>query len=603
MTKKFHAVWIVGSLTVVALSLVAATYAVTKLPEEAFVQQLKIHQMDFSSESTFDGALTAVQLQEEAFFSKEIHFTSERGELPLTPVELGASSQNEALNSYLSGFMEDTSGLEKIQVYFFGKTLDFPLSVDEEKMKLAFTDTGIEQGVKNAQFLFDGTVKIDPEQIGYGVDTEAIALQLQDYWANNFQVPSDADLPLRTAEPDIRDAQLEALLPAAQTQAERTFTLTDEFSDSWDFSMAEHITLLIPGTDTIFKIDEQAFITAIELELVPEVEQDPLPVIITENEEGGFDFHGSARFGREIDKTTLLTELEIAVNLTLASSAEPSGSDILSLPILQVDPQVTVPQSLKDKGVTELLGFGYSTFNSSPSNRISNVNHGFELFNGTIVEKDTEFSFTTLMGHIDAANGWLPELVIKGDETIPEYGGGICQVSSTMFRAALYTGLPITARTNHSYAVSYYATPYGYGLDATVYEPNPDLKFMNDTPGAILVQGYTEGDDAYFVFYGTNDHRTVTMEGPTYYDYRSTAEVKTEYTDALPPGVRELEEYAHTGFKVDWYRTVLYPEGSPSTFASTASGVRENIHSDYQTRPAKYLEGKPEAAPTEEPSS
>jgi vancomycin resistance protein YoaR len=154
-----------------------------------------------------------------------------------------------------------------------------------------------------------------------------------------------------------------------------------------------------------------------------------------------------------------------------------------------------------------------------------------------------------------------------------------------MFRAALYTGMPITARRNHSYAVSYYARPNGYGLDATVYDPNPDFRFKNDTQGAILIQGYVQGNDAYFVFYGTNDGRTVQMEGPFVYGTTSIVEPVITYTDKLAPGVRELTEYAHKGFQVDWFRTITRADGTKSE--------RENIHSNYEARPAKYLEGQP----------
>ena len=185
------------------------------------------------------------------------------------------------------------------------------------------------------------------------------------------------------------------------------------------------------------------------------------------------------------------------------------------------------------------------------------------------------------MGPIDGggwAHGWLPELVIKGNDTIPEYGGGLCQVSPTMFRAALYSGLEITARRNHSYAVSYY-TPYG--LDATIYDPWPDFKFKNDTPAHLLIQGYTEGSEAYFVFYGTQDDRSVEMEGPFVYNYHSASTPWIEYTNTLAPGERQLKAYAHTGFDVDWYRTVTYGDGT--------QGERENYHSSYEARPHSVL--------------
>lgn len=576
MTKPQRNILIAGLLAVASLVILALLYHLSKLPEVFYVQRFQVAQMDFLEAENFEEAALALQVQEESFLLKELTLVSERGELTTTLGNLGVDPQVDNAVQELLNFMEDSSASDRIKVYFFGRTLETALFVDHVQLKAAFAETGIEQGVKDAEYFFEGgAVQIAEEQVGYGIDTEALALQLESYWANSFEVPLSDNLPLRTKDPEVRTADLESHLEAAQAIAGKTYTLQDEYGVEWELPMAEHTAWLIPAEGGQFTLDQEDFISYLEMTLVPEVEEDPMPVIITENEDGTYNFHGSARFGREINKTELAAALEAALQ---------SGSeDPIAMSIAIIEPSVTVPDSLRERGITDLVGVGYSTYNSSPANRISNVNHGFEVFNGMFIEQGAEFSFTSLMGPIDAAHGWLPELVIKGDETIPEYGGGLCQVSSTMFRAALYSGLPITARKNHSYAVSYYAYPNGYGLDATVYDPNPDLKFINDTPGDLLIQGYTDGYDAYFVFYGTYDGRTVKMEGPYSYDYTSAAGPQITYTDELAPGVRVLEEYAHTGFKVDWYRTIYYADGTVSE--------RENIHSNYEARPAKYSEG------------
>lgn len=576
MSKAQRNIFIVGILAVLSLALLAIVYKITKLPEEVFVKRFTLAQMDFTNLESFEEAALALQIQEESFLLKELKLSSERGELIGTIESLGVDPQTEAAVQELLKFMADSTDIEKIKVYLFGRILEAPIYVDELQVKAVFAETEIEQGVKNAEYFFEnGTVLIAEEQVGYGIDTEALAMQLQSYWTNNFEVPQSDEIPLRLRDPEIRTADLQSHLAEAQAVAAKAYTLQDEDGSTWELPMAEHIAWLLPAEGQTFTLNQEAFITYVELSLVPEVEQDPMPVIITENEDGTYAFHGSARFGREIDKMALALDLEAAIN--------GGGEEPILMAIQTIEPSVTVPASLRERGITDLIGVGYSTYKSSPANRIANVNYGFEVFNGILLEQGAEFSFTSLMGPIDAAHGWLPELVIKGDETIPEYGGGLCQVSSTMFRAALYSGLPITARKNHSYAVSYYAYPNGYGLDATIYDPNPDLKFVNDTQGDILIQGYTDGFDAYFVFYGTYDGRRVKMEGPYAYDYTSAAGSQVIYTDELDPGVRVLEEYAHTGFKVDWYRTILYADGTASE--------RENIHSNYEARPAKYTEG------------
>ncbi len=173
------------------------------------------------------------------------------------------------------------------------------------------------------------------------------------------------------------------------------------------------------------------------------------------------------------------------------------------------DPEVT-EGSLNNLGITELISTGWSNFAGSPKNRIHNVKNGASKFNGILIKPDEEFSFVETLGAVDASTGYLPELVILDDKTVPEYGGGLCQVSSTAFRAALNAGLPIVERRAHAYPVTYYKP---YGTDATIYIPSPDLKFKNDTGHYILIQTRVVGTRLYFDFYGTKVARTVKFSG------------------------------------------------------------------------------------------
>ncbi|MEO6077452.1 MAG: VanW family protein [Candidatus Andersenbacteria bacterium] len=159
----------------------------------------------------------------------------------------------------------------------------------------------------------------------------------------------------------------------------------------------------------------------------------------------------------------------------------------------------------------DLITTGTTSFAGSPSNRVHNIVVGTEKFNGVVVMPGETFSFNNYLGAVDAENGYLPELVIKENVTTPEYGGGICQISTTAFRAAMYAGLQVTDRHNHSYPVSYYGSP---GFDATVYEPNPDFKFKNDMKTPVLLTTSVIGTKVNFQVRGTNDGRKVTINGP-----------------------------------------------------------------------------------------
>ncbi len=214
---------------------------------------------------------------------------------------------------------------------------------------------------------------------------------------------------------------------------------------------------------------------------------------------------------------------EIAVQKVV--EAFRSKKYFIDLPIKEVHPNLSLAK-VKELGIDNLVAQGESNFAGSPTNRRHNIRVGAGKFNGVIIQKDEEFSFVTTLGPVDKSTGYLPELVIKKDKTIPEYGGGMCQVSSTAFRAAVKGGLKITERQNHAYPVQYYAPQ---GTDATVYIPKPDLKFVNNTPGPILIQTRMEGNLLFFDFFGNSDGRIVELEGPRVWDKKSDGSMKTEW--------------------------------------------------------------------------
>ena len=201
-------------------------------------------------------------------------------------------------------------------------------------------------------------------------------------------------------------------------------------------------------------------------------------------------------------------------------------------------------EEINDLGIKEIIGIGKSDFSGSPRNRCHNIKVGANTLNGILIKPEEEFSLNNGLGKIDKSTGYLPELVIKDNKTIPEYGGGLCQIGTTMFRAALATGLPITMRRNHSYRVSYYEPA---GTDATIYNPWPDFKFINDTPGHILIQSRIEGSNLYFDFWGTNDGRVVEQAKPTIYNIVRPGPTKLIETMDLPVGEKRCTEHAHNG--------------------------------------------------------
>ncbi len=150
--------------------------------------------------------------------------------------------------------------------------------------------------------------------------------------------------------------------------------------------------------------------------------------------------------------------------------------------------QPTTPLSATNNlGINEFLSGGISDFSNSSRNRLANIEAGMNQVKGVIVKPGEIFSFGDYLGDITPEKGFKPEIVIKADGLKPELGGGICQVSSTLFRAVMQSGMHITQRKNHAFSVSHY---YPAGTDATIYTPVTDLKFKNDTPAHVLIWPY-----------------------------------------------------------------------------------------------------------------
>lgn len=202
-----------------------------------------------------------------------------------------------------------------------------------------------------------------------------------------------------------------------------------------------------------------------------------------------------------------------------------NGGDRAELPVNKVPPTITL-EKINDLGISTLLAKGESNFAGSSPARVHNIRVGSAKYNGHIVKPGEEFSFNDVLGEVDETSGYQAELVIKNGTLIPEFGGGICQVSTTLFRAAVNAGLPITERKPHSFAVKYY-NPQGF--DATIYPGVIDLKFVNNSPAHLLIQSKIVGTKITFEIYGSDDGRKVAVENPHQYDQKPSGAMKAYF--------------------------------------------------------------------------
>ena len=235
----------------------------------------------------------------------------------------------------------------------------------------------------------------------------------------------------------------------------------------------------------------------------------------------------------------------------------------LALPVNVVQPQVTAA-NLDTLGIRELVSVGRSDFTGSAEYRINNIGVGMKKFTGLLIAPNEEFSFNENVGSIDAENGFVEGYAIIQNRTQLEFGGGICQDSTTMFRAAFWAGLPITERWGHTFYISWYnkyglgAAGDGPGMDATIFTGGPDLKFVNDTGHWLLLE--SDSDPANHVaevrFYGTKPNRTVDIRQEVVSRKPAIEQPEFIADRAQPRGTAHRTDTKRGGMTINVYRTI-----------------------------------------------
>ncbi len=233
-----------------------------------------------------------------------------------------------------------------------------------------------------------------------------------------------------------------------------------------------------------------------------------------------------------------------AYNQIMTSLNRAAGSRIVNLKVANT-PAAVNENNYTTLGITDQLSEGKTSYYWSPPARINNFSLGAARFNNYLLPPGQEFSFGQILGPATPAQGYQLGFVILANKEVPAYGGGLCQIVTTAYRAALLAGLPINERVNHAFAISYYTWPYGVpGVDATIYYPEVDLKFTNDTGHYILIQTNvnTSSNTVTYDFYGTKTKVGV-IRGPYF--------VKPDGTTTSDPNYATAAQASHTVFYRD----------------------------------------------------
>lgn len=281
-------------------------------------------------------------------------------------------------------------------------------------------------------------------------------------------------------------------------------------------------------------------------------------------------------------------QLNVDATVGAISAALEKGESRAALPVEIVAPKVD-SNRIDEMGIRELVANGTTYFAGSSQARIRNIEVAAKKFEGVVIPPNGIFSFNSIVQDVSAANGFEDSLIIWGDRTAVGVGGGVCQVSTTVFRAAYLGGFPIVERYNHGYIVSWYGEP---GLDATIYTPSVDFKFRNDTSAYLLVQPVLDSINGVisFLFYGTKPNRQVTVSDPIVSDVVESGEPVYQEDPALASGQVKQVETAKKGSTVIVERTIV---------ENGASRV-DKLVSVYQPWSAVYLVGPGTEIPGQE---
>ncbi len=396
-------------------------------------------------------------------------------------------------------------------------------------------------------------------------------------------------------QPDISDEEAYDAVSKSQNWLKRKVTLA--YNDS-----SKHFeTDIIPNEDwswlafvvengkLIIHLDEQHWQDLMKEKVMPAIEQDQQNVTVLWPEKGSkyAKVSGQLQDGYHIDQKQSKTLLELYFDVGVLPDGTLAKEDEAEIALqVQHDPAHFISTEGRDLGLTDLLGVGYSRFTGSSKSRIFNISRGLGLLNNVLLAPDETLSFNSLLGPVTVRAGWKEELVIKegGKKTVPEAGGGLCQVSTTTYRAIVESGLGVIERRAHSYLVSYYVgdDDARAGIDATIYPGSQDLVFKNDTANYILVQTEVTSNEAFVRIYGTSDGRKVELDGPYKSGWRSAGAPVLIPTTDLPPGETRITKKAHSGRAVTWHQIISYPDGRVE---------KNDIISVYKAIPAEGIMG------------
>ncbi|MDD3386403.1 MAG: VanW family protein [Candidatus Pacebacteria bacterium] len=445
------------------------------------------------------------------------------------------------------------STIEKIKLIFGKKNyITLITEINNEKINKYLIESFSLFDPQDAYYYYDknGNLLIQPEKDGKAIKYENSLIVLKsNLEAFNF---SDIILEGNDAIPQISannclDAKsnLEDILnlaPVKLKYLKRKWTINEK-------DLLGMITISEENNNLFFNLDETKIKEYIRKNISPEIDQvSSLPkFIFIDNVIQNFEP------GKEGKKLDVDSTVKLLINLI----ENPFNEAELTVNILPFPEDVN--EDVSDYGIKEIIGKYSLGFEGSTVARTLNIKNGSKSLNGLLLKPGEEFSMIEALGDIDEEHGYEKEAVIKGDAIYYEFGGGLCHTSTTLFRAVLDSGLPITMRQNHSYNMPYYQPA---GIDATIYNPSPDFRFVNDTENYILIQSEVVDSELYIELWGAKDGRIIERTEPVIYNIVKPLATKYIKTSTLISGDVKCTYMPYDGADTYFDYIVTYSDGT-----------------------------------------
>lgn len=483
--------------------------------------------------------------------SLTIHLGSQTNELSLTEIELQYDIEKSIDESFAAHRRRNASEYISMAISSLSQPNIIPLSYSYNKQKLyEYFEVVTDKNENTPQYPYaqitnDGVV-VYKGLPGIEADIAKSLEAVEDHLSNTTFTP--IQLPTKVVDIVLSEPEVLAFKNRIENIRNKSILITHEYTT---FTLKSD--MLINLVDAKGMIRQDKYTELLTKDLAPKFERTPQNALF-KAENGKVTQFMPAKEGVVIEYNSLYSEL---INALTFLETNTDKETTVALPVKTSSPTISTDQ-VNELGIKELIGRGTSTFKGSIPGRVHNVAHASTKINGILIAPGETFSFNNAVGDVSVLTGYKQAYVIKDGKTVLGDGGGLCQVSTTLFRAALNAGLPINERRAHSYRVGYYEQDTGPGLDATVYSPTTDFKFTNDTPSHILIQTTvdTKAMTAVFELYGTSDGRKATITKPV--TTSVTAPPEDLYVDdpTIPTGKVTQVEHKAWGAKVVFDYTV-----------------------------------------------